>query len=207
MDKGLLLEKLSKKIDDCRRCDLWKNTTYAVPGAGNPDAKVMFIGEGPGFHEDRVGRPFVGQSGKLLDKMIEKVSLTRSDVFIGNVVKHRAPENRDPSSLEISACNYWLDQQLEIINPKVVVTLGRFSLAKFIPTAKISQVHGDPVRVRNYVVIPMYHPAAALRRGAILRLLEEDFLRNKEILFDPESFDMSKLGPKSEDSDQMSFFN
>src|SRR3989344_5451373 len=163
MDKELLLSQLVKKIEDCKRCNLWKGATRPVPGEGDPDAEVVFVGEGPGFHEDRLGRPFVGQAGKLLDKLLSSIEISRPEVFIGNLVKHRPPENRDPAPSEIAACKTWLDQQLEIINPRIVVTLGRHSLAKFLPTAKISQVHGKPVKLRGWVVIPMYHPAAALR--------------------------------------------
>lgn len=207
MDKGLILEKLSKKIHDCKRCDLWKSATQAVPGEGNPNAQVMFIGEGPGFNEDKLGRPFVGQAGKLLDKLLSSVGVSRGEVFIGNVIKHRPPENRDPTTTEISACRYWLDQQLEIIKPKVIVTLGRYSLIRFLPTSKISQIHGQPVKVKNQVVIPMYHPAAALRNGAVLEALKADFEKNAQILKNPENAgNIQELKGEDGDPNQMSFF-
>ncbi|MEX0616184.1 MAG: uracil-DNA glycosylase [Candidatus Woykebacteria bacterium] len=207
MNKALLLSEIAKKIEDCRRCDLWNGTTHAVPGEGLPEAKVVFIGEGPGFHEDRLGRPFVGQAGKLLDKLIVSVGLSRDEVFICNVVKHRAPENRDPLPTEIAACKVWLDQQLEIINPKVTVTLGRYSLARFLPRVKISTVHGQAIKIKSQVVIPMYHPAAALRNGAVLRSLEADFQKNSQLLKNPDNaVSTAKLNESEEDPNQMSFF-
>ena len=208
MDKELLLSRLVKKIEDCKRCNLWKGATQAVPGEGDSDAKVVFVGEGPGFHEDRLGQPFVGQAGKLLDKLLSSIQISRSQVFIGNLVKHRPPENRDPAPSEIAACKVWLDQQLEIINPKIVVTLGRHSLAKFLPTSKISQVHGKALRVNRQVVIPMYHPAAALRSRDVLVNLEEDFRKNAEILRDPDKIsEVEELKDSNKDPNQMGFFN
>ncbi len=205
MDKRQLLVQLEKKIQECKRCDLWKNTTHAVPGEGAGDAKVFFIGEGPGFHEDRLGRPFVGQAGKLLDKLMGEIGVSRKEVFIGNVVKHRPPENRDPLPSEIAACKYWLDQQLEIINPRIVVTLGRYSLAKFLPNAKISQVHGTPVKVKNLVVLPMYHPAAALRSRDILDSLRGDFKKNAPLVKNPDDLsNVEELKDTSGDPNQMS---
>jgi DNA polymerase len=140
----------------------------------------MFIGEGPGFHEDQQGLPFVGPAGKLLDKLLSSIGLKREEVFITNVIKHRAPGNRDPMPSEIDACRGFLDKQIEVIDPKVVVTLGRFSMDKFIPGARISQVHGQARFVqfgdKKLIVIPMYHPAAALRAGRIMEELRKDFL-------------------------------
>ena len=207
MDKRSLLDRLEKQIQDCKRCNLWKGTTQAVPGEGNPEADIFFIGEGPGFHEDKQGRPFVGQAGKLLDKLIELAGLSREEVFIGNVIKHRPPENRDPSSSEIYACKYWLDQQLEIINPRIVVTLGRYSMGRFLPNAKISEAHGNPVRVKNQVVVPMYHPAAALRSGDVLGRIKADFQKNSGIFQNPGSISgLKELSGDGEDPNQMSFF-
>lgn len=207
MDRQSLLTKLEKQIQDCKKCGLWEGTIQAVPGEGNPEADIFFIGEGPGFHEDKLGRPFVGRAGKLLDKLIELVGLTRDSVYIGNVIKHRPPENRDPSASEISACNYWLDQQLEIIKPKVVVTLGRFSMAKFLPNVKISEVHGNPARVKNLVVVPMYHPAAALRRGEILNRIKDDFQKNKDLFQNPSNVTgINDSSPEGENPNQTSLF-
>ncbi len=207
MDKRSLLARLEKQIQDCKKCSLWEGTIQAVPGEGNPEADIFFIGEGPGFHEDKQGRPFVGQAGKLLDKLLDLTGLTREKVFIGNVIKHRPPENRDPSPSEISACKYWLDQQLEIIKPRIVVTLGRYSMARFLPNVKISEVHGTPVRVKNQVVVPMYHPAAALRSGNVLNSIKADFQKNSVIFQNPGNIsDLKELNSDDDDPNQMSFF-
>lgn len=207
MDKRLLLSQIEKNIHDCKKCILWEGTTNPVPGEGDPDSEVVFIGEGPGFNEDKQGRPFVGQAGKLLDKLLMSIGISREEVFIANVIKHRAPENRDPLPSEILACKYWLDQQMEIIKPKVVVTLGRYSMARYMPNVKISEVHGNPVKIKDLVVIPMYHPAAALRRGSVMDSIEKDFQRNKEILKNPSSvFNIKGLKNEDEDPNQMSFF-
>lgn len=158
---------------------MYKNVTNPVPGEGSPNAEVIFIGEGPGYFEDLQGRPFVGQAGKLLDKLLQSIKLPREEVFIGNVVKHRAPENRDPLPEEIKACEQYLDDQIRIINPKIIVTLGRFSMNKFLPGEYISNVHGQSRYVdfgsKRRIIIPMYHPAAALRNGAIMNQLVLDF--------------------------------
>jgi DNA polymerase len=146
----------------------------------------------------------VGRAGALLEATLKKVGLSREEVFIGNVIKHRPPENRDPLPSEIVACGPWLEQQLLIIRPKIVVTLGRFSLANFLPSAKISQVHGQPRRVGNYIVIPMYHPAAALRSADIMRAFSEDFQRNEDLLQNP---DKDFFSPEeNEDKDQIKLF-
>jgi len=188
MPKEKLLE-IAQKIKDCRRCDLYKGSTHAVPGEGNPQAAVMFIGEAPGFHEDSQGRPFVGNAGRYLDTLLLKVGLRREDVFITNVVKHRPPENRDPTPTEVAACSVWLEQQLVTIYPKIVVTLGRWSLARYAPKMKISDIHGKPFKAGGVVVLPMYHPAAALRSPQTGRWLEEDFLKNKNLLQNPDTAD------------------
>ncbi len=207
MDKKLLLSQIEKNIHDCKKCILWKGTTNPVPGEGNPDSEVVFIGEGPGFNEDKQGRPFVGQAGKLLDKLLTSIGISREEVFIANVIKHRPPENRDPLPSEILACKYWLDQQMEIIKPKVVVTLGRYSMARYMPNVKISEVHGNPIKIKGLVVIPMYHPAAALRRGIVMDSIEKDFQRNKEILKNPTSaLNTEGLKNENEDPNQMNFF-
>ena len=186
MNKEGNLAALAKQIEICKRCNLYKETTHAVPGEGNPQAKIVFVGEAPGFHEDSLGRPFVGNAGKYLDLLISKVGLERDQVFITNVVKHRPPENRDPTPSEVASCNLWLEAQLKEISPAVVVTLGRWSLARYLPSAKISEVHGKPVKTQGVVVLPMYHPAAALRSGLVSRQLEEDFMKNQKLLSNPE---------------------
>ncbi len=185
MEKNEQIASLVQQIDNCTRCDLYKGTNRSVAGEGSPDAKIVFIGEAPGLNEDAQGRPFVGNAGKRLDLLLSKVGLRRKDVFITNVVKHRPPQNRDPLPAEIATCNAWLENQLSAISPKIIVTLGKWSLNRYLPKKKISQVHGEPVRIQNTVVIPMYHPAAALRRGQVARELEEDFQKNKDLLRNP----------------------
>jgi len=135
----------------------------------------MFIGEGPGYHEDRQGRPFVGASGSLLTEMLEGIGLRREDVFIANVVKCRPPGNRDPEPHEIQACSVYLDRQIALIDPKVIVTLGRFSMAKWFPTARISRIHGQARKVNGRLIVPFFHPAAALHQPTLRQAVEEDF--------------------------------
>lgn len=165
---------------------LKKGATKLVFGVGNTEARILLIGEGPGFNEDREGEPFVGQAGKLLDKLLILAGLERKKVFITNVVHHRPPENRDPESNEIEAYGKYLDKIIEIIDPEMIITLGRFSMAKFLPNVFISKVHGKKYEVKwkgkDIVVIPMYHPAASLRNGNVLELEKADFLQLKEIL-------------------------
>ncbi len=186
MNKQEELNKIAEEIKSCQRCPLYRGATQAVPGEGNPEAKVVFIGEAPGFHEDQRGIPFCGAAGRLLDFLLSKAGIRREEVFITNVLKHRPPGNRDPLPGEISACASFLDHQLAVIKPRVVVTLGRFSMAKFLPQARISQVHGQPRFVefqgRELIVVPMYHPAAALRNGRIKEEEEKDFERLGELL-------------------------
>lgn len=186
MSKAEKLKEIAGRVAKCTRCDLYKRANKAVPGSGNSNAEVMFVGEGPGYHEDQQGLPFVGAAGKLLDKLLQSIKLDRKEVFIGNVVKHRAPDNRDPLPEEIEACRLFLDEQIQIIEPKIVVTLGRFSMNKFLPGEKISQIHGQARYVnflgKRYIVIPMYHPAAALRSGRIMEDLKSDFKKIKLFL-------------------------
>jgi uracil-DNA glycosylase family 4 len=176
------LEKVAAEVAACQKCSLYQSRTNPVPGEGRPDADIMFIGEGPGFHEDRQGRPFVGASGKFLEEMLAGIGHTREDVFIANVIKCRPPGNRDPQSNEIEACRDYLDRQIALINPKVIVTLGRFSMARYFPKAKISQIHGQPKKIGNRLYIPMYHPAAALHQGSLRPTIEADFARIPEFI-------------------------
>ena len=169
-----VLEEIGAEVRRCTACRLCENRTKAVPGEGALKSGIMFIGEGPGFHEDRQGRPFVGQAGKLLEEMLAAVGLRREQVYITNVVKCRPPGNRDPQPDEIAACNGYLDRQLAAIDPRIVVTLGRFSLARFFPGAKISAVHGEPKFADGRAYVPFYHPAAGLRTPAIKQMLFED---------------------------------
>ena len=177
MTKEEILEKIEKVVKSCQKCRLYKTAERAVPGEGNPHAKIAFVGEAPGFNEDKEGRPFVGRAGKLLDELLKEIGLKRSDVWIGNVVKHRPPENRDPMVDEIRACRPYLLDQIRSISPKLLVTLGRFAMAEYLPEAKISEVHGQAFRVNEYVVLPLYHPAAALRSENVSRELRQDFRR------------------------------
>lgn len=159
-------------------------STHDVPGEGNPDADIMFIGEGPGKNEDEQGRPFVGAAGKFLDQLIESIGLQRADVFIGNIIKHRPPGNRDPLPDEIAAYTPWLDEQIKIINPPLIATLGRFSMEYLLgPGLSITKIHGQPKRNKaGRVVIPMYHPAAALYRGDLRPMLAADFKKIPKVL-------------------------
>lgn len=172
-----LLDEIAAEVRVCTKCDLCKGTKNGVPGEGSASAEIMFIGEGPGFNEDRLGRPFVGQAGHLLDKMIATIGMRRQDVFIANVVKHRPPENRDPLPDEIAACAGYLDRQIAALKPKVIVTLGRFSMARYFPGAKISSIHGQAKKFDQFIAVAMFHPAAALRAPAVMKQFEEDFQR------------------------------
>lgn len=180
------LHKLKEKMEKDNSLPLKKGATKLVFGTGNTEAKILCIGEGPGFNEDQQGLPFVGQAGKLLDKLLPLAGLERKEVFITNIVHHRAPNNRDPEPNEIAAYGEYLDKIIGIINPEMIITLGRFSMAKFLPNVSISQVHGKKYSInwqgRGFVVIPMYHPAASLRNGNILELEKNDFFQLKEIL-------------------------
>jgi DNA polymerase len=143
----------------------------------------MFIGEGPGFHENEQGRPFVGAAGKFLEELLEDIGLSREEVYITNVVKCRPPGNRDPQPLEVETCtSTYLNRQIKAIDPKVIITLGRFSMNLLLPNSKISQVHGKPVKVRERLVVPMYHPAAALHQGSLRPVIKEDFAQLPELI-------------------------
>jgi DNA polymerase len=169
------LKQIADEVRICRNCKLCELRKLSVPGEGPANAEIMFIGEGPGYNENEQGRPFVGAAGKFLEELLAKAYLKRTDVFICNVVKCRPPDNRDPEPDEIIACGKYLDRQIEAINPRVIVTLGRFSMAKFFPNARISQIHGQGSRVNGKLVVAMYHPAAALHQPALRTDLEKDF--------------------------------
>ena len=158
------LEALAAEVTKCTRCLLHQGRTRAVPGEGPQDADIMFIGEAPGFHEDQQGRPFVGAAGRFLDELLAGIDLKREDVYIANVIKCRPPGNRDPLPEETQACKPFLDRQIELVQPKLVVTLGRFSMARAFPKARISRIHGQPRKIGGIVYYPMYHPAAALHQ-------------------------------------------
>jgi DNA polymerase len=187
-ERRAALEGIAAEVRVCTRCRLHETRTQAVPGEGDPDTEVVFVGEGPGFHEDRQGRPFVGRAGDLLVRMLDSIGWRRDDVFITNIVKCRPPENRDPEPDEIAACAPYLERQLAALDPAVVVTLGRHSMGRFMPGARISQAHGtvrpaDPATgARDATVFAMYHPAAALRTPAIERESFEDVARIPTVL-------------------------
>lgn len=186
MSKREKLQKLEEKMEVDDSLPLKKSDTNLVFGVGDPDARILFIGEGPGYWENLKKEPFVGNAGKFLDQLLRSINMPRESVYITNVVHHRAPENRDPLVEEIAAYGKYLDEMIGIIDPEVVITLGRYSMGKFLPTAKISSAHGKLYRVnwngKNLFVIPMYHPAAALRNGEVMRLAKEDFLRLPDAL-------------------------
>ena len=181
-DRATALRELAEQIAVCPKCELSNTRTHAVPGEGSPNADIVFVGEGPGFYEDQQARPFVGPAGKFLDELLASIGLKRQDVFICNVLKCRPPGNRDPLPGEISACKPWLDQQLEVIKPKVIVTLGRFSMTRYFPGQSISKIHGQPKKLDDVTVVPMYHPAAALHQASLRRTIEQDFKKLPAIL-------------------------
>ncbi len=192
------LDLIEAEVRACSACILHRGRANAVPGEGPADAQILFIGEAPGFHEDQQGRPFVGAAGKFLEELLESIGLRREQVYITNVVKCRPPANRDPLEEEIAACSGYLDRQIACIRPRLIVTLGRFSMARFFPDARISQVHGQPRRVGNLVCYPLYHPAAALHQPSLRRLIEEDFSRIPTILAQAEEVEEYEPPPQAE---------
>jgi DNA polymerase len=187
-ERRVALEVIADEVRVCTRCRLHETRTKAVPGEGDPSTEVVFVGEGPGMNEDREGRPFVGRAGGLLVNLLHHIGWQREDVFITNIVKCRPPGNRDPEPDEIAACAPYLERQLEALDPSVVVTLGRYSMGRFMPGVRISQAHGttrlaDPATgARDATVFAMYHPAAALRTPAIERESYEDVARIPAVL-------------------------
>ncbi len=175
MSSEEMLREVAVEVSTCSKCNLCKGRTKAVPGEGNLDAKILFIGEGPGFHEDQQGRPFVGPAGQFLDELLASIELRRADVFITNVVKCRPPNNRDPLPEEIDACDNYLDRQIAALNPQVIVTLGRYSMTKFFGNEKISAIHGRARKKNGYICIAMYHPAAGLHQASLKDVIRNDF--------------------------------
>src|SRR5579864_7895516 len=213
MSSEEILKEVAAEVSICEKCDLWKNRTKAVPGEGNPHAKVMFIGEGPGFHEDKQGRPFIGPAGQFLEELLESINLRRSDVFITNVVKCRPPNNRDPLPEEIAACNDYLDRQIAALKPRVIVTLGRFSMAKFFGSEKISAIHGRARKKDGYICIAMYHPAAALHQNSLKDTIRADFKKIPLVIAEAERLvaeggqkESEPTKPKKEPPQQLSLF-
>jgi uracil-DNA glycosylase len=176
------LTDINKQIAVCTKCEIAKSRTKAVPGEGAENAEIMFIGEAPGYNEDQQGRPFVGQAGHFLDELIASINLSRSQVYIANVIKCRPPNNRDPLPIEISNCNPWLEAQIKTIRPRIIVTLGRYSMAKFFPGKVISKIHGTHQVVDGVTYFAMYHPAAALHQGNLRQELINDIKKLPLIL-------------------------
>jgi uracil-DNA glycosylase family 4 len=174
------VDEIAAEVIACERCALFRTRTLAVPGDGSPSAAVLFIGEGPGQNEDEQGLPFIGRAGKLLDQLLAEVPLRRSDVFITNVVKCRPPGNRDPEPDEVAACMPYLKAQIELIDPRVIVTLGRHSMLRFYPEGKISNDHGRIIPIGSRVLLPLYHPAAILRNPRLNEPMLADIKRIPE---------------------------
>lgn len=177
MDSKDLLDQVAAEVRECQQCQLSVSRKNAVPGEGLATTEVMFIGEGPGFYENEQGRPFVGPAGNFLNELLQRAGLQREKVFITNVVKCRPPGNRDPLPEELEACSQFLDRQIAAINPLVIVTLGRYSMGKFMPNVRISDVHGQSRWVNGRLIVAMFHPAAALHQPSLKNAVLEDFNR------------------------------
>lgn len=201
------LEQLAAEIRACQKCRLAKTRTRAVPGEGPENALLLLIGEGPGFHEDRQGRPFVGASGNLLEELLAGIGLRRQQVFIANVVKCRPPDNRDPLPDEVEACRPYLDRQIELLQPKVIVTLGRFSMARYFPNQSITRIHGQVKRAGDVTYIPLFHPAAALRQAEWMEAIKQDFAKIAALLAElaPQAPSPPPM-PQDDDLQQLSLF-
>jgi len=195
------LTDLNEEIKRCQDCDLAKNRTKVVPGEGPENSVLLFIGEAPGWHEDQQGRPFVGPAGQFLEELLSTIGLRRDQVFIANVIKCRPPANRDPLPGEIQACKRWLDSQIELIQPKVVVTLGRYSMARYFPNQGISKVHGKATKEGDITYYAMYHPAAALHQGSLRKIIEADMLKIPQLLAQAD-----KLAETEAEPQQLSLF-
>jgi DNA polymerase len=176
------LTELYQELSNCHKCDIAKSRTKVVPGEGAENAEIMFIGEAPGWHEDHQGRPFVGPAGQFLDELLASIGLKRNDVYITNIIKTRPPDNRDPLPQEIMNCRPWLDRQLAIIKPKIIVTLGRYSMNMFFPGKSIGQIHGTSVRKNGVIYFAMYHPAAALHQQSLRDTIKTDMLKLPALL-------------------------
>ena len=198
------LAELYRNIAVCADCEeLARTRTQTVPGEGPDKPQIVFIGEAPGFHEDQQGRPFVGQAGQFLEQLLSSIGLKRSNVYICNVIKCRPPNNRDPLPLEIKNCQKWLDQQLELLAPKMVVTLGRYSLARYFPGEPISKIHGKARKQNGIIYFAMYHPAAALHQQSLRQTIEADMLKIPALLTQAEPIEEIKKEDKPE---QLSMF-
>jgi DNA polymerase len=180
MNKRELLKQLKKA--EHRDCRLVKVSTQTVPGEGSPDAEIMFVGQCPGFYEDKEGRPFVGRAGQLLGELLSSINIAREDVYITNIVKHRPPDNRDPMADEVRSCAPFLEREIKIVRPRLIVPLGRFALEFFVSGVKISEAHGNLYRSKGRLIYPLYHPAAALRSTGVKEVLRSDFRKIPQAL-------------------------
>jgi len=198
------LSQLNQQIRQCQKCRLGAARTLAVPGEGPENAKIVFVGEAPGFHEDQQGRPFVGAAGQFLDQLLASINIARREVYICNVIKCRPPANREPQPDELQACRPYLDQQLALLKPKLVITLGRYSMELAFSGVSITRVHGIPKRVGDLVFFPMFHPAAALHQPKYRSLIEQDMLKIPAILADLQAVDASQEQAKP--AQQLSLF-
>jgi uracil-DNA glycosylase family 4 len=176
------LTDLYQQVKGCYKCEIARSRCQAVPGEGAESAEIMFIGEAPGWHEDQQGRPFVGPAGQFLDRLLASIGLKRAQVYIANVIKCRPPENRDPLPTEIQNCRPWLDSQIEIIKPKMIVTLGRYSMARYFPGKSISKIHGTAQKRDGIIYFAMYHPAAALHQASLRQDIEADIRKIPALL-------------------------
>lgn len=176
------LTEIANEIQACSKCGLAYSRKNVVPGEGPANAELLFIGEGPGFYENEQGRPFVGQAGKFLEELLQKAGLKREDVFITNVVKCRPPGNRDPQEEELTACRDYLERQIKVIQPRIIITLGRHSMARYFTDAKISLIHGKMVIIKGQMIVAMYHPAAGLHQPNLKPVIEKDFLKLPEYI-------------------------
>lgn len=197
------LTEFYEEIANCERCILSQARKNTVPGEGPEDPEIMFIGEGPGFHEDQQGRPFVGSAGRFLEELLEDIGLRREEVYICNVIKCRPPSNRDPLPEEIEACKPYLDRQIELLSPRMIVTLGRFSMERYFPGAKISHIHGQPRKVGGIIYYPMYHPAAALHQPKWRQVVKEDMSKIPQVLAEADRIAEMEL---PQDAEQLSLF-
>ncbi|MBA7672209.1 hypothetical protein ES703_80383 [subsurface metagenome] len=190
------LSELYREIALCQQCEIAKYRTKVVPGEGAEDADIMFIGEAPGWHEDQQGRPFVGPAGLYLDELLASINLKREQVYIANVIKCRPLGNRDPLPAEIHNCRKWLERQIELIRPKMIVTLGRYSMAMFFPGKSISKIHGTAQKRDNIIYYAMYHPAAALHQQSLRWAIEEDMLKIPSLLAQAEIITEAEQQPQ-----------
>ncbi len=198
------LTELYQQIGQCFKCDIAKLRCKVVPGEGAENAEIMFIGEAPGWHEDQQGRPFVGQAGQYLDRLLASINLKRQQVYIANVIKCRPPDNRDPLPTEIQNCRPWLDSQIEIIKPKMVVTLGRYSMARYFPGKSISKIHGTALKQEGVIYFAMYHPAAALHQQSLKMAIEADMLKIPKLL--AEAGKVQETKPADQGGQQLNMF-